>query len=158
MDEPASDVATAASALEAHLGYWLRFVSNHVSHAFARKLEDRGVTVAEWALLRRLLDVERLAPSHLAERMGMTRGAISKLAERLVAKKLIVRAADPDDGRGQTLSLTPVGRELTPELAAVADQNDAEFFGDLTLDDRATLLRILSTIVARRGLKSEPIE
>ena len=25
--------------LTAHLGYWLRFVSNHVSRAFARKVE-----------------------------------------------------------------------------------------------------------------------
>ena len=27
-----------ASPLEAHLGYWLRFVSNQVSHSFDRKL------------------------------------------------------------------------------------------------------------------------
>ena len=31
MPRPASD-------LTSHLGYWLRYVSNHVSHAFARKL------------------------------------------------------------------------------------------------------------------------
>ena len=36
-----------ASDLTSHLGYWLRHVSNHVSHAFARKLESRDVTVAE---------------------------------------------------------------------------------------------------------------
>lgn len=42
--------------LTAHLGYWLRYVSNHVSQAFARKVEANGVTVAEWVLMRRLLD------------------------------------------------------------------------------------------------------
>ena len=26
------------SSIESHLGYWLRYVSNHVSHAFALKL------------------------------------------------------------------------------------------------------------------------
>ena len=36
------------SALDAHLGYWLRAVSNHVSHAFKTKVERHGVTVAEW--------------------------------------------------------------------------------------------------------------
>src|SRR5690242_9818086 len=66
------------SELAAHLGYWLRFVSNHVSQAFARKVEARGVTVAEWVLLRQLLDEEALAPSRLSERMGMTRGTVSK--------------------------------------------------------------------------------
>ena len=62
--------------LTAHLGYWLRQVSNHVSHAFARKLEAEGVTVAEWTMLRELYGGHALGPSRLAERMGLTRGAI----------------------------------------------------------------------------------
>ena len=74
------------------------------------------MTVAEWVLMRQLLDEEALAPSRLAERMGMTRGAITKLADRLIAKSLLVRAADPEDGRAQTLALTPAGRALVPEL------------------------------------------
>ena len=46
------------SPLESHLGYWLRYVSNHVSHAFALKVAARGVTVAEWVVLRELYDGE----------------------------------------------------------------------------------------------------
>ena len=148
----------AASDLTDHLGYWLRFVSNHVSQAFARKVEARGVTVAEWVLMRQLLDVDALAPSRLAERMGMTRGTVSKLAERLIAKSLVSRAPDPGDGRAQILSLTPAGRRLTPELAVLADRNDAEFFGGLSLEDRAALERVLRSIVDRRGLKALPVD
>jgi len=147
-----------ASDLTAHLGYWLRYVSNHVSQAFARKVEAHGVTVAEWVLMRQLLEVEALAPSRLAECMGMTRGAVSKLAERLIAKSLLVRTADPQDGRAQTLSLTRAGRSMVPKLAALADTNDAEFFDHLTPKDRATLLRTLRVIVEKRGLKSLPVE
>jgi DNA-binding MarR family transcriptional regulator len=87
----------AISGLDSHIGYWLRFVSNHVSHAFARKLEGRDVTVAEWAALRELYDVEGIAPIRVAERLGMTRGAISKLAERLITKSLARRKPDPTD-------------------------------------------------------------
>jgi DNA-binding MarR family transcriptional regulator len=147
-----------ASDLTAHLGYWLRYVSNHVSQAFARKVEAHGVTVAEWVLMRQLLDEEALAPSRLADRMGMTRGAITKLADRLIAKSLLVRAANPEDGRAQTLSLTAAGRALVPGLAALADANDAEFFDHLAPKDRAALLRILRGIVEKRGLKSMPID
>ena len=148
----------SASDLNVHLGYWLRYVSNHVSQAFARKVEAHGVTVAEWVLMRQLLEDEALAPSRLAERMGVTRGAVSKLADRLVAKAMLVRAAHPADGRAQTLSLTPAGRALVPELAALADLNDAEFFDHLAPDDRAALLRTLRDIVETRGLKSMPID
>ena len=147
-----------AADLTAHLGYWLRYVSNHVSQAFARKVEAHGVTVAEWVLMRRLLEVKALAPSRLAERMGMTRGAVSKLADRLVGKSLVTRTADPEDGRAQTLSLTPAGRTLVPKLAALADANDVEFFDHLTAKDRVALFRILQGIVDQRGLKSLPVD
>jgi len=148
----------AVPDLSAHLGYWLRYVSNHVSQAFARKVEANGVTVAEWVLMRRLLDDNEIAPSRLAERLGMTRGAITRLADRLIAKSLLHRVADPQDGRAQMLSLTPAGRALVPKLAALADANDAEFFDHLPDRDRAALLRIFRGIVARRGLKSLPVD
>jgi DNA-binding MarR family transcriptional regulator len=148
----------SASDLTAHLGYWLRYVSNHVSQAFARKVEAHGVTVAEWVLMRQLLEEEALAPSRLADRMGMTRGAITKLADRLINKEMLTRKADPGDGRAQTLALTTRGRRLVPDLAALADANDAEFFDHLAPDDRAALLRILRGIVEKRGLTSLPVD
>ena len=44
------------SDLTDHLGYWLRFVSNHVSQAFASRVAAHGVSVAEWVLMRQLFD------------------------------------------------------------------------------------------------------
>lgn len=144
--------------LTAHLGYWLRQVSNHVSHAFARKLADEGVTVAEWALLRVLYDQPSLAPSQAAATMGVTRGAVTRLADRLIGKGLVVRAASQEDGRAQTLSLTPKGRDFTPRLAVLADRNEAECFDHLAEADRATLERILRQTVTRLGLTAMPLE
>ncbi len=147
------------SALEEHLGYWLRFVSNHVSHAFSRKVLAHGVTVAEWVVLRELFEQPGgVAPSTLAARIGMTRGAISKLADRLVAKALIVRETDADDRRFQVLALTPAGRALVPALSALADQNDAEFFGHLTPAERTALERTMRGIVRRRGMRGVPVD
>ena len=146
------------SPLEAHAGYWLRFVSNHVSHAFSRKLAARGVTVAEWVVLRELLDAGAAAPSRLADRLGMTRGAITKLADRLVAKALLDRRQDRDDGRAQTLALTEQGRALVPALSALADKNDAEFFGHLTAAERQWLERMMKEIVRRHALRGIPVD
>jgi MarR family transcriptional regulator, lower aerobic nicotinate degradation pathway regulator len=146
------------SELTAHLGYWLRHVSNHVSQAFARRLAAEDVTVAEWALMRVLHDRKPTSPSQLADEMGMTRGAITKLADRLLAKGLIEREASPDDGRSHTLRLTAQGADLTPRLAALADANDAECFAHLSNRDRRALLRILKQTVARLGLTAMPID
>ena len=147
-----------ASDLSSHLGYWLRYVSNHVSHAFALKLGSCDVTVAEWAILRELYGDDHRAPSHVAHKLGLTRGAISKLADRLIAKGFETRTASASDGRAQTLALTAGGRRLVPKLAALADRNDAEFFGHLGPKQRSAVERILKEIVRIRGLKSTPID
>ncbi|HRI69812.1 MAG TPA: MarR family transcriptional regulator [Polyangium sp.] len=148
----------APSDLHDHLGYWLRMVSNAVSHSFARKVEGEGVTVAEWVFLRVLYDVDRLAPSLLAERMGMTKGAISKLADRLLEKNLIVREANQNDKRAHVLALTPNGRALVPRLAEIADANDASFFGALTPDERMGLEKLLRKIALDHELTDMPID
>ena len=146
------------SPLEEHLGYWLRFVSNHVSHAFSLKLQAHDVTVAEWVVLRQLFDADGIPPSALADRLGMTRGAISKLADRLIAKKCIARTVSTADRRQQALSLTRAGRVLVPKLSALADRNDAEFFGGLKPAERAALERTLKDLVRRHDLKTTPTE
>ncbi len=83
----------------------------------------------------------------------MTRGAISKLADRLLAKKLITRQAMEGDGRSQMLGLTARGRALVPELAALADRNDEEFFGELAASARKGIVNTMKDIVHRRELK-----
>ena len=95
--------------LSSHLGYWLRFVSNHVSHAFALKVENLGVTVAEWVVLRQLLAAEPAAPSRLADLMGVTRGTVSKLVDRLIAKELVARENNASDRRALSAAARTVG-------------------------------------------------
>src|SRR5580692_3101474 len=103
---------TKVSELTSHTGFWLRFVSNHVSQAFMRRLLDSGVTAAEWVVLREMYDEEEMAPSALADKIGMTRGAASKLIDRLLAKRLVTRRDRTDDRRYQDVALTAEGRGL----------------------------------------------
>ena len=146
------------SALEDHTGYWLRRVSNHVSHAFAAKLAAKDTSLAEWVLLRMLHGQEACAPSHIAAQMDMTKGAITKLVDRLVARSLVARSASADDGRAQNISLTPQGKKLVPTLAALADQNDEECFAALPVKDLEALQRILKTLSAHLGATTTPTE
>jgi DNA-binding MarR family transcriptional regulator len=60
---------------------------------------DKDVTAAEWVVLLELFGGEAAGPSRLAERLGLTRGAISKLADRLIQKRLIVREDSAEDLR-----------------------------------------------------------
>ena len=151
--------SSTPSPLDAHLGYWLRYVSNQVSHAFSQKLAEREVTVAEWVVLRTLFDHKALSPSLLAERLGMTRGAISKLSDRLAGKGLLaVGAAGEADKRAKALALTAAGRDLVPLLAALADANDEELFGHLGAQERESIAAAMKEIVRRQGVRAVPID
>lgn len=88
----------------------------------------------------------------------MTKGAISKLGERLIVKGLVERAESQEDKRAHSLSLTKEGRAKIPVLASLADENDTEFFGVLTKEDHDALDRILRVLAERRELKVTPVD
>ena len=152
------DSAVAVSDLRMHVGFWLHFVSNHVSLAFARKLHVSGVTVAEWVLMREMFDEDETSPGVLAERIGMTRGGVSKLVDRLVDKALVTRRERTDDRRFQSIALTAAGRRQLPQLAAMADENDEEFFHPLTARERAALIATMKKLVQSHDLQTLPTE
>lgn len=147
------------STLQSHIGFWMRLVSNSVSQAFAAKLEQTGVTVAEWVVMREMYGEARITtPSQVAELTHLTRGAVSKLLERLLQKGLITRTESKEDRRYQDIQLTAAGRKLVPQLAALADQNDEEFFSSISASERTQLVKILKKLAEARGLRSYPIE
>lgn len=134
-------------------------VSNQVSHSFARKLEDMGVTVAEWVILREMYEFqESIAPSQLSETTGLTRGAISKLVDRLENKKLLARKNSVSDGRYQEITLTNTARELVPRLARIADENDEYFFSGISKTEQKMLVALLMKVAEANQLTQSPTE
>lgn len=155
--KPRSGRPTPAT-LESHLGFWLRFVSNHVSMAFMQRLEGQGVTVTEWVALRALWGHDATRHADLIEALGMTKGAASKVVSRLEEKGLAQRRLEGGHTRDQTLALTAAGRALVPRLAALADANDEQFFGHLDPLQREWLMSSLQALVAHHQLKDIPIQ
>lgn len=153
-----ADRGSPSSDLTSHTGFWMRFVSNHVLQAFAQKILRSGVTVAEWVLLRELHGLDGTTPSRRADLTGLTCGAVSKLIDRLVTRKLIARQDCDGDRRYQNLTLTIAGHRLVPALAAILDRNDEDFFSGLSRGERETLLAILIKLVQAHGLHKLAVE
>lgn len=147
---------TAPSQLEAHLGFWLRFVSNHVSVRFQQLLEEKGVTVTEWVALRTLWAQDQTTHAALIQALGMTKGAASKVVSRLEEKGLAGRQRVDGRAREQSLGLTAAGKALVPKLAALADANDAHFFGHLSGAERQALTQAMQALVQHHQLKEIP--
>jgi len=148
----------SVSSLETHLGYWLRQVSNAASGQFARSLEARQTSVAEWVVLRRLYDNSLATPGYLAEAVHLTRGAVSKVLDKLEAKGWVRSTIDPKDNRFQFLSLTAAGRRAMPLLAEAADRNDEHFFACLDSAERHSLRQLLQKLAIQHRLSAVPAE
>jgi len=109
-------------------------------------------------LLRHLHEHEQATPGELAEALTMTRGAISKIVDKLQVKGWIKSRVNPEDGRGQLLSLTPAGRRGLPELAEIADRNDEQFFACLNAGERSALRRLLYKLAEHHRMRDVPVK
>lgn len=148
-----------ASELKSHIGYHLRVVSNAVSQSFARKLLASDVTVAEWVILREMYaGDEKTSPSIIAELTGLTRGAVSKLIDRLLQKGFVTRTESAGDRRYQEIKLTASAIKLVPKLASIADENDENFFSILSQSEKKSLINTLMKLAETHKLNTNPIE
>ena len=152
-----SEVGGQIGEIDSYLGYWLRFVSNQVTSVFQQKLSEKGVTVAEWVALRFLYAYAPCSQSKLSEEMGIDKGSISRIADRLEKMGLLKRM-EGEDRRAFSIRLTPLGLKLVPELAKIAEENDSFFFDHLTKKEVELMSRILKDLVNRHGLSAKPLD
>ncbi|MFO1369222.1 MAG: MarR family winged helix-turn-helix transcriptional regulator [Marinagarivorans sp.] len=147
------------SQLDDHLGFWLRLVSNQVSARFQSLVYERaGCSVSEWVLLRVLYEQSATGHNELIKTLGMTKGAISKVISRLEVRGLVKRQLAAERNREQLILLTAAGKKLVPQLAALADENDAHFFALLSADESIALSSALKKIAALHHLTAPPLE
>jgi DNA-binding MarR family transcriptional regulator len=138
------------SNLHEHLGYWLRCLSNFVSHTFTERLEQEGVSVAQWVVLRTLYDSAGITLNEAAQRVGVDKSTLSRAVEKLVQKGLANRT-EGHDRRSVDLTLTLAGKKLVLQLAKIADENDHAFFHTLSARQREEFLTVMKQLLAANG-------
>jgi DNA-binding MarR family transcriptional regulator len=99
-----------------------------------RRIAERaGVSGTELRALFRVAQAVNITPKDLAAYLGMTTGAITAIARRLVELDLLHRIDHPGDRRSLYLELTPNGhevmgamhRDFTEMLSACTTELDA---------------------------------
>jgi DNA-binding MarR family transcriptional regulator len=107
---------------EVELRAWQALLHAHhdVVQALDRDLrEGHGVTFAEYDVLLRLgrAPERALRMSDLAERVLLSPSGVTRLVDRLTARGLLERKADPGDARVALASLTTEGSRLLRRAA-----------------------------------------
>ncbi|MFC5799066.1 MarR family winged helix-turn-helix transcriptional regulator [Streptomyces formicae] len=135
--------------LDDYLGFWLRRLSDTVAARLEQDLAEYGVTVSQWDVLISIYRQDAVTAQDVAALMDINPSAVSRLVDRLEAKKLLARKADPRSRRRLLLVLTDEGTALIPRLSAAVDRHDKHFFGDLDDSQRAELKERLVGLLLR---------
>lgn len=133
------------------LSYRLHVVANLLSRgAELRYRREFGVSLWEWRSIALLGAVtEPLSLNHLAHAAGIHKSQMSRVVSGLTRRKLVLRAADSNDGRGVRLTLSRSGRKLYEGLIGAAAERDAAFRGCLTRNESITLESALAKLAGQ---------
>lgn len=131
---------------------WARLM--RVSRQLSEKIEDAlkcaGLPALAWYdALHEIAEAgeEGLRPFQLTDRMLLAQYNVSRLLARLEQDGLIEKGEVAEDGRGQTVRITPAGRDMRRRLWAVYGKAIAENVGDrLGKDELAALSALLGKL------------
>ena len=116
------------------------------------------MTVAEWVILREMYGKsESISSSIIAELTGLTRGAVSKLVDRLVNKDLIIRTESTIDRRYHQIQLSIKGKRTGSSSLLLLMKMTKLFFSPLSEEEQKALMNILTKLSESHQLNTAPI-
>jgi DNA-binding MarR family transcriptional regulator len=141
-------VAERPADHEAELRLWLRLLTctTLIEGDIRSRLRDTfDVTLPRFDLMAQLDKTPGgMTLGELSQRMMVSNGNVTGLAERLEAQGMLERRASPNDRRAQIVSLTADGRRAFRAMARTHEDWIAEIFSGLTSDETETLMRLLA--------------
>ena len=130
--------------LAAFLPYQLSVASNAVSDQIARHYQARfGLKIPEWRLIAVLGEGAALTQRDLVAATRMDKVTVSRATAALVARGVIIRAANTTDRRSHMVTLTGAGAALYDDIAPVALDMEHSIMSCLDDRERATLCQLL---------------
>ncbi len=129
------------------LGRAIKVVQSRHHRSLDTRLRTVGSTLAQWDALRAISNLPGASAHDLAVATFQSDQAFGTLANRLEAQRLIERRS----GRGRRLEhhLTPAGEAILDAGRRVAIEVLTESFADLSGNERAQLLHLLSRIARK---------
>lgn len=141
-------VAERPADHEAELRLWLRLLTctTLIEGEIRSRLRDTfDVTLPRFDLMAQLDKTPGgMTLGELSQRMMVSAGNVTGLAERLESLGLLERRPAPNDRRAQIVSLTPEGRRVFRAMARTHENWIAEIFAELSPSDIETLMRLLA--------------
>lgn len=119
----------------------MRFIRHEM-----RRNRQAGLTVPQFRALIFLSHSDDASLSAMAEHVGLSLPAASRMVDLLVRRGLLARREQPADRRRVSLSLTPAGREAFESAWAATQKAMAQVFGSLTCRELTQVKQALGAL------------
>lgn len=116
-----------AYKLHDRLGYKVSRLARLMESRLERMLADLGITRLMWCVLCGVGLEDVRTPSDLADYIGITRPAVSRLLRTMQTKGLIRRNGHDSDGRGVRVALTEDGLQTLTQARRAVEILNAHF-------------------------------
>ncbi len=139
-------------ALHKRLGYRASRLARIMQSRLEGTICDYGLTRLMWCVLTGVGEEGVQNPSELADYVGVTRPAMSRLLRALEDKGYVRRRnAGGRDGRAVVIELTGHGAEVTHKLRKDVDRLNAHFTSKLPPEQLAAVLSGLAALAEGEG-------
>ncbi|GLX67854.1 MarR family winged helix-turn-helix transcriptional regulator [Paenibacillus glycanilyticus] len=133
------------------MGQFKTFLKN-VNNDFSRKTMT-GMNYTQFKLLCTLHTSGSLKVSELADVLGLTSGAITGIADKLLSEDLISRERASNDRRVVYIELTAKGKDMVDDILKSHHEAFSSFFNVLPEEDIQHLRRIFAQLLANMDNK-----
>jgi DNA-binding MarR family transcriptional regulator len=137
----------AALSLSAFLPYRLSIAANAASDviagAYARQFR---LSIPEWRLIAVLKEAGEATQQDLVARTRMDKVTVSRAAQRLAKRSLIVRRVDDQDARARRVALTDAGVALHAAVAPTALAYERALLAGFAPEEREALTDMLTRL------------
>jgi DNA-binding MarR family transcriptional regulator len=129
--------------LRADTGYLLYRLGLRSGRLFNAMLEESGLRLRHYALLRYLATVDGALQRELSDRLGYDPSAIVSLVDDLQRLGFAERRPSPGDRRSRVVVLTDLGRDALRDTGKAGRRVTDDLLGPLDDDERAALHALL---------------
>ncbi len=105
------------------------------------------INLLEMLMIKQIGEHGEIRLNQLIKVMEVDRNLVTTTLKRLIGLKLLQKKPDGIDGRGQIISMLPLGRELYQDLLK-EQQLELDFIlNDVTINEEKTILKFISKMV-----------
>jgi len=137
--------------VEDSVGYLVTRVRASIFAAVDRELAQWGISAAQGSILIYVAHGRGDRAADIARDYDYDTGSMTRMVERLSAKRLLRRVPDESDRRVLRLELTTAGRKLTEQMAVVAAKVLNQHLRGFSRAELDQLKALLNRMLDNRG-------